>query len=103
MSKTEMQKTHRCRMRWSLSAAGTFLIILWLMRLLPLKLGQFVYHPLYQLLDGDIAGLRQANMLMTFALGWGVCILFSCLTRRRPKRESNNATSDFSRVGPHAL
>ena len=28
----------------------------------------FIYHPLYQLLDGSIVGLRQANVLITFAL-----------------------------------
>jgi len=32
----------------------------------------FVYHPLYRLLDGDIAALRQANILITFGLAWGL-------------------------------
>jgi hypothetical protein len=30
----------------------------------------FIYHPLYQLLDGNIAALRQANILITFGLAW---------------------------------
>lgn len=32
----------------------------------------FVYHPLYQLLGGDITALRQANILITFAFAWGL-------------------------------
>lgn len=32
----------------------------------------FVYHPLYLFLDGDIAALRQANILITFSLAWGL-------------------------------
>ena len=30
----------------------------------------FVYHPLYELLDGNIVALRQANILIIFGLGW---------------------------------
>lgn len=30
----------------------------------------FIYHPLYKLLDGNIAALRQANILITFSLSW---------------------------------
>lgn len=30
----------------------------------------FIYHPLYQLLDGNIAALRRANILITFGLAW---------------------------------
>lgn len=36
----------------------------------------FIYHPLYELLGGNIAALRQANMLITFGLAWGLCNLF---------------------------
>ncbi|MBO9551998.1 hypothetical protein [Pseudomonas sp.] len=36
----------------------------------------FVYHPLYQLLGGDITALRQANILITFTLAWGLCQTF---------------------------
>ncbi|SOE52602.1 hypothetical protein [Orrella dioscoreae] len=32
----------------------------------------FVYHLLYVLLDGDIAALRRANILLTFGLAWGL-------------------------------
>lgn len=30
----------------------------------------FIYHPLYELLSGNIVGLRQANILITFGLAW---------------------------------
>lgn len=30
----------------------------------------FIYHPLYELLDGNIAALRQANLLVTYCLAW---------------------------------
>src|ERR1700737_2646485 len=33
----------------------------------------FVYHPLYKLVGGDIALLRQPNVLISFALGWALC------------------------------
>jgi hypothetical protein len=36
----------------------------------------FIYHPLYELLGGNIAALRQANMLITFGLAWVLCNLF---------------------------
>ena len=36
----------------------------------------FVYHPLYSVLGGDIASLRQANILITFALAWGLAYSF---------------------------
>lgn len=32
----------------------------------------FVYHPLYRVLDGDIASLRRANVLLVFGLSWAV-------------------------------
>lgn len=32
----------------------------------------FVYHPIYRGLDGDIASLRRANLLLVFGLGWAV-------------------------------
>lgn len=36
----------------------------------------FIYHPLYLLLDGNIAALRQANILMTFCLAWVLVNVF---------------------------
>jgi hypothetical protein len=33
----------------------------------------FVYHPLYRLVGGDIVLLRQANVLISFALGCALC------------------------------
>ncbi|MBV9564988.1 MAG: hypothetical protein JOY90_31755 [Bradyrhizobium sp.] len=35
----------------------------------------FVYHPLYRLADGDIARLRQINVLLLFALAFALCIV----------------------------
>jgi len=36
----------------------------------------FIYHPIYLLLDGDIAALRQFNILFTFALSYALCWVF---------------------------
>jgi len=36
----------------------------------------FIYHLLYRLLDGNVALLRQANVLITFGLGWSLCSIF---------------------------
>lgn len=36
----------------------------------------FVYHPLYELLDGNIAALRQTNILITYFLAWGLSNVF---------------------------
>ena len=36
----------------------------------------FIYHPLYELLDGNIVALRQANILITFSLAWMLGIGF---------------------------
>lgn len=36
----------------------------------------FIYYPLYKLLGGNIAELRQANILITFGLAWVLCNLF---------------------------
>ena len=36
----------------------------------------FIYHALYELLDGNIAALRQANILITFCLSWMLCKIF---------------------------
>lgn len=33
----------------------------------------FIYHPLFNLLDGQIAALRQANVAATFILSWILC------------------------------
>lgn len=40
----------------------------------------FVYHPFYLLLNGDIALLRQLNIVITFVLGW---LLTDVLLRKR--------------------
>jgi hypothetical protein len=84
----------------ALCAAGTVLIISWLIRYSAYGIDftdesfylvwianpfsydasitqfGFVYHPLYILLGGDIASLRQANVVITFALAWGLAYFF---------------------------
>ena len=49
----------------------------------------FIYHPLYRLIGGDIALLRQINILVTLGLGWALCItLFRAVQRKKPPAES---------------
>ncbi len=36
----------------------------------------FVYHPLYRLVGGDVTLLRQANVLITYALSCGLCVIW---------------------------
>ena len=36
----------------------------------------FIYHPLYELLNGNIAALRQVNILFTFSLAWALAEVF---------------------------
>lgn len=36
----------------------------------------FIYHPIYQLLDGNIAALRQVNILITILLAWILSNIF---------------------------
>lgn len=36
----------------------------------------FVYHPIYKLLGGDIAAFRQANIIVTFGLAWGLVYFY---------------------------
>lgn len=36
----------------------------------------YIYHPLYKLVDGDVAALRQANVLITFGLAWALTFVF---------------------------
>jgi hypothetical protein len=36
----------------------------------------FIYHPLYLIFDGNIAALRQVNILLTFSLTWAFCNVF---------------------------
>lgn len=48
----------------------------------------FVYHPLYLLLNGDIASLRQANILITYGLSWPLAFLvLSSLTNEQNKKK----------------
>lgn len=45
----------------------------------------FIYHPLYRLLDGDVASLRQANILITFGLA--SCATSAMLSSGVPTRQ----------------
>ncbi|HRL26760.1 MAG TPA: hypothetical protein PLG97_04510 [Alcaligenes sp.] len=90
----------------ALSAAGTFLILFQILKfssygldftdesfylnwistpyLYKFSLTQFgyIYHPLYLILDGDIANLRRANLLITFFLSWALVYIY--LSRATP-------------------
>jgi len=35
----------------------------------------YIYHPLYQIVDGDVAQLRQSNLMITFGLAWVLCLV----------------------------
>jgi hypothetical protein len=56
----------------------------------------FVYHPAYVLLDGDIALLRQANVLVTFGLA--SALAFSLL-RTTPAGAASRAVSAMASLG----
>ncbi len=47
----------------------------------------FIYHPLYLLLNGDIANLRRSNIIVTFGLSW---ILAAVLLRTLIREESTH-------------
>ena len=50
----------------------------------------FLYHPLYKLLSGDIGALRQANILITFALSW--CLTYTSLAKLEAGLKENRIT-----------
>jgi len=50
----------------------------------------FVYHPIYKLLGGDIATLRQVNILITFGLALG--LVYSYLTSLTPVLKESRFT-----------
>jgi hypothetical protein len=57
----------------------------------------FIYHPLYILLSGDIAALRQANILITFVLAWGLAYLF--LISLAPEAKEKNVVLHMTAAG----
>lgn len=63
-----------CRSGFDFTDEGSYLIWIsdpWLYHASISQFG-FVYHPLYKLVGGDIALLRQANVLIIFALAFGL-------------------------------
>jgi hypothetical protein len=50
----------------------------------------FVYHPLYNLLGGDVAALRQANILLTFGMAW--CLTYYFFVSLAPSLKGNRFT-----------
>lgn len=66
----------RCDTGLDLTDEGYYLNSLADPWLYPVSLTQFgfIYHPLYRLLDGDIALLRAANILLTYGLAFGLCL-----------------------------
>lgn len=57
----------------------------------------FVYYPLYVLLNGDIAELRQANILITFGLGWA--LVYTSLVSLAPKVDEQRLALHVSAAG----
>lgn len=58
----------------------------------------FVYHPLYEWLDGNIATLRQANVLIFFSLAWVLTSTFfsDLLEPIRPRWHGTVMTAGFA-------
>lgn len=105
----------------SLCAIGTILILAWVIKyshygidftdesyylvwisnpfLYDWSLSQFgyIYHPLYVILGGDIANIRQANILITFSLSWCVALLF--LKSLAPKNITEKITLHVTAAG----
>jgi len=85
---------------YAMSAAMTLIMLLWVLKfsgygidftdesfylvwmanpfIYDVSLSQFgfIYHPLYRLLGGDVALIRQINALITFGLAWSLCAVF---------------------------
>lgn len=57
----------------------------------------FIYHPIYVLLGGDIAALRQFNILGTFLLAWGAAYTF--LSSLAPEANENRASLHIVAAG----
>jgi len=57
----------------------------------------FVYHPLHLLLGGDIAALRQANILITFSLAWVLSSVF--LSSQVPALKTNRSAMFIAAAG----
>ena len=76
----------RCRSGFDFSDEGSYLNWIsnpWLYKASATQYG-FIYHPFYLLVGGDIALLRQANILMTLGLAWVLCVvLFRTLNHPR--------------------
>jgi len=61
----------------------------------------FIYHPLYLLVGGDVALLRQANILLTFLLAWALC--WSLFRQSRPKGLGGSRQSEYAYVALAAI
>lgn len=57
----------------------------------------FIYHPIYVLLGGDIAALRQFNILGTFLLAWGAAYTF--LSSLAPEAKERRASLHIVAAG----
>jgi hypothetical protein len=78
----------RCRAGIDFTDEGFFLIWIsnpWRYKA-SITLFGFIYHPLYRLVGGDIALLRQCNILFTLGLAWCLCVVMlrTLLLERRP-------------------
>jgi hypothetical protein len=63
---------HQCNFGLDFADEGYYLVSIFAPFRYPVSLSQFgfIYHPLYKLVDGNIALLRQTNVLLTFCLAW---------------------------------
>lgn len=57
----------------------------------------FVYHPLYLFLNGEIAALRQANIFISFGLGW--CLAYLFFTSFAPEANEERGTLHIVSAG----
>ncbi|MDQ0134141.1 hypothetical protein J2T08_002059 [Neorhizobium galegae] len=57
----------------------------------------FIYRPLYILLNGDIALLRQANIVITFSLGW--CLAYTYLASLAPEVRQGRVALHITAAG----
>lgn len=55
----------------------------------------FVYHPLYLLVDGNIALLRQINVLLTLGIAWLAFFVFFRIKVVRPSSEGSSSILPF--------
>lgn len=60
----------------------------------------FIYHPLYELVGGKVAALRQVNSLLTWGLSWMLVYVFmTTIDENTPLKARLTASAAFSTAG----